>query len=75
VTIIIIKYILTCPLKGRIAEPEETAIAAIARELLGKHASTVTDTHATIEELLEAMFSVCSAPRLYNEDPRLAEPV
>jgi hypothetical protein len=27
----------------------------------------------TIEELLEAVFSVGSAPRLYNEDPRSAE--
>jgi hypothetical protein len=27
----------------------------------------------TIEELLKAMFSVGSAPRLYNEDPRPAE--
>jgi hypothetical protein len=26
------------------------------------------DPHATIEELLEAMFSVRSVPRLYNED-------
>jgi hypothetical protein len=26
------------------------------------------DTHATIEELLEAVFSVRSVPRLYNED-------
>jgi hypothetical protein len=27
-----------------------------------------TDTHAIIEELLEAVFSVRSVPRLYNED-------
>jgi hypothetical protein len=27
----------------------------------------------TIEELLGAMFFVGSSPRLYNEDPRLAE--
>jgi hypothetical protein len=26
-----------------------------------------TDTHATVEEMLEAMFSVRSVPRLYNE--------
>jgi hypothetical protein len=26
------------------------------------------DTHGTIEELLEAVFSVRSMPRLYNED-------
>jgi hypothetical protein len=29
----------------------------------------------TIEELLAAMFSVGSAPRLYSEDPRKAETV
>jgi hypothetical protein len=29
---------------------------------------TATDTHATIEELLEAVFSVRSVPRLYNEE-------
>jgi hypothetical protein len=27
----------------------------------------------TIEKLLEAVFSVESTPRLYSEDPRLAE--
>jgi hypothetical protein len=27
-----------------------------------------TDTHATIEENLEAMFSVRSVPRLYKKD-------
>jgi hypothetical protein len=27
-----------------------------------------TDTHATIEEQLEAVFSVLPVPRLYNED-------
>jgi hypothetical protein len=27
----------------------------------------------TIEKLLEAVLSVASAPRLYSEDPRLAE--
>jgi hypothetical protein len=27
-----------------------------------------TDAHATMEELLEAVFSVQSVPRLYNEE-------
>jgi hypothetical protein len=27
-----------------------------------------TDTHATIEELLEAVFTMRSVPRLYNEE-------
>jgi hypothetical protein len=30
--------------------------------------TTATDTHATIEELFEAMFSVRSVPSTYNED-------
>jgi hypothetical protein len=29
-----------------------------------------TDTHATMKELLEAVFSVQSVPRLYNEDQK-----
>jgi hypothetical protein len=40
-------------------------ISAVARQ------SPIT----TIEKLLEAMFSIGSAPRLYNEDPRPAESV
>jgi hypothetical protein len=34
-------------------EPE---VMAIAKEWLGKHVSMATNTHATIEELLEAVF-------------------
>jgi hypothetical protein len=33
----------------------------------GKHISAAMNQHA-IEELLEAVFSMWSAPRLYNED-------
>jgi hypothetical protein len=33
----------------------------------------LVNTPTTIQELLEAVFSVGSAPRLYNEDPRPAE--
>jgi hypothetical protein len=32
-----------------------------------------TDTHSTIEELLEAVFSLKSVPRLYNEGHLLLE--
>jgi hypothetical protein len=32
-----------------------------------------TDTHATIEELLEAVFSVRSVPKLYNGDQLIIE--
>jgi hypothetical protein len=41
---------------------------AIARQWHGKHISTATNEHATIEELLETVFSVWSMPRLQNED-------
>jgi hypothetical protein len=53
--------------EDRIMEPEETSIT---RQRLSKHVPAATNTQATIEELLEAMFSVGSAPRLYNEKPR-----
>jgi hypothetical protein len=55
---------MTCLLKARTAEPEETAVA---RERLGQHilqqpnhATAATDTHATIEEVLETVFSMQS---------------
>jgi hypothetical protein len=31
------------------------------------HVKAAADTHTTIEELLEAVFSMRSVPRLYNE--------
>jgi hypothetical protein len=36
--------------------------------LSNSHFKTETDTHATTEDLLEAVFSVRPVPRLYNED-------
>jgi hypothetical protein len=39
---------------------------AIVRQQLGKHTPIATDMHATTE-LLEAVFSLWSVPRLYNE--------
>lgn len=45
-------------------EPEETAAA---RKRLEKHVSTATNMHATVEELLEAVFSMWSVPRLCSE--------
>jgi hypothetical protein len=51
----LIHNIVTFPLEARIVEPEETDVA---RERLGKHASSSTDTHATIRELLETVFSI-----------------
>jgi hypothetical protein len=43
------------PLKQRIVEPEEKAVA---RQWLGKHFHMATNTHAQIKELLEAVFSM-----------------
>jgi hypothetical protein len=40
---------------------------AVAREWVGKHISAATDTHTTIEELLEDMFSMQSMQTLYKE--------
>jgi hypothetical protein len=42
-------------------------MAAIAWEQLDKHVSVAMDVHTTIE-LLEAVFSMQSMLRLYNED-------
>jgi hypothetical protein len=36
-----------------------------------KHRSTATNKHTTVEELLEAVFSMRSLPRLYSEDHRV----
>jgi hypothetical protein len=49
-------------------EPKETAIA---RQRLGKHALAAMDTHATMDELLEAVFIMRSMPRLYKEGSEL----
>jgi hypothetical protein len=65
---------VTCLLKAGIAKPEETAVA---RQWLCKHVSAATEAdatleellekkHATIEEPLEAVFSVRFAPRPYT---------
>jgi hypothetical protein len=57
---------VACLLKVRIVKPVETAVA---RQLLSsRHVMAATDTHATVEELWEAVFSVGSMPRLHNED-------
>jgi hypothetical protein len=39
----------------------------IARELLRKHTSKAMNMHATLDKMLEAMFSVRSVLRLHNE--------
>jgi hypothetical protein len=57
-------HVVTRYLKAGIVEREETSIS---RQQLGKHASMAMNTHATTEELLEAVSSTQSVPRLYNE--------
>jgi hypothetical protein len=49
-------------------ETMEKEKTASARKRLGKKLSAVTNQHTTIEELLKAVFSVCSAQRLHSED-------
>jgi hypothetical protein len=46
---------VTCPLKVRIVEPEKTSVT---RQWQPYYVTAVTDTHAAVEELLEAVFSV-----------------
>jgi hypothetical protein len=41
---------------------------AVPRQRHVKHAFTATDTQTRIEELLEAVFSLRSVPRLNNEN-------
>jgi hypothetical protein len=51
---------------SRMVEPEETAVTT---ERLSEHfsSSKYTGMHVTIEELLEAVFSVASVHRLYQD--------
>jgi hypothetical protein len=64
-------YVVTYLLKAKMAEPDEMVVA---RQWLCKHVSTATEsrdchnTNATMEELLEAVFSMQSASRLYTRD-------
>jgi hypothetical protein len=46
-------------------EPEETAVARLRPD---KHVPAATNTYATMEELLVALFSTWPVPSLYNED-------
>jgi hypothetical protein len=61
-------------LKARIVEPEKHPLLAngsetfVCRQRLGKHVPVATDTHATIEVLLETAFSTRSLQRGYKED-------
>jgi hypothetical protein len=56
-------------------EPEKQPLLAngsestfVSKQRLGKHVPAATDTHATIEILLETVFSTRSVQRSYKED-------
>jgi hypothetical protein len=62
-------------LKARIVEPEKQPLLAsgsettlLSRQRLGKHVPAAKDTHATIEVLLETVFSTLSVHKGYKED-------
>jgi hypothetical protein len=64
-------YFVECLLKARVAKSAKigSANTPVCRQWLSSHhVMAATDTHATIQELLEAVFSVRSVLRLYNED-------
>jgi hypothetical protein len=46
---------------------EDVAVARLRR---GKYVSAATNQHARRGQLLEAVFSVLSAPKLYSEEKR-----
>jgi hypothetical protein len=46
---------------------------SIAGHWLGKHVPLATNTHTTIEELLETVFSVQAVLKLYREAQQLPE--
>jgi hypothetical protein len=62
-------------LKSRNVEPEKQPSLAngsettlVSRQWLGKHVPAATDMHATIEVLLETVFSTRPVQRGYKED-------
>jgi hypothetical protein len=67
---------MACLLIARNVKSAETAVARerlcrkdrVKQWLKNRHVMAATDTHLTIEKLLEAVFSVQSAPSSYNED-------
>jgi hypothetical protein len=59
---------MTWWMKAGIADPEKTSIT---KQRHGKHVSAVTNNNTT-EKLLEAVFSMRSVPRLYDEQTRIA---
>jgi hypothetical protein len=66
--------VLACLPKARITAKPAVASEQLCKQtaarrwLISCHVIATTDTHATMEELLDAVFSVRSVPRLYDED-------
>lgn len=58
------EHTVICWVKEGIADPEKSAIA---RWQHGKYVSPATNKHVAIKELLEAMLSIWSMPKLYSE--------
>jgi hypothetical protein len=64
--------IVAYSLKASTEEPEKMLLLAngstfLSRQRLGKHVPAATDTHATIEVLLETAFSIRSVQTGYKE--------
>jgi hypothetical protein len=62
-------------LEARIVEPEKQLLLVnssetrfVSRQLLSKQIPAVTDTHATIEVLLQRVFSARSVQRYYEDN-------
>jgi hypothetical protein len=71
---IIYECIVAYLLKARTVEPEKHPLLAngsetafVSRQRLGKHVPAAMDTHATVEVLLETVFSTRSVQKSYKE--------
>jgi hypothetical protein len=71
------KDIVAYLFKVRTVEPEKQPLLAkgsettfVSRQRFSKHVPEVTDTHATLEVLLETAFSIRSVQRCYKEENR-----
>jgi hypothetical protein len=51
-----------------VAQNRNTGTKGAARQRLGKNVSAATNQHETIQEILEAVFSIPSLTRLYSMD-------
>jgi hypothetical protein len=60
---------MTCPLRARVVDPEETTVA---KERLGKHASAATYARNTRETVGDGVFCAVYAEAIYRgPNPRL----